>query len=329
MISGNVGIVVISRNEALRLPACLSSLGTPVRLVYVDSGSTDDSVAIAERCGAIIVQLDPDIPFTAARARNEGFAALKAAESNIQYVQFLDGDCELDEAWLHEAASFLAARRDVAVVCGRRRERYPNETIFNKLCDVEWDTPIGEAISSGGDFLIRADAFEAVGGFLPALMAGEEPEMCARLRERGFKIWRIDAEMTTHDVSLKGFGQWWRRMVRSGYGYAEVSDILRTSSCRIYQREVWRAIFWAGILPISILVSSFFYPLMLWSVLIYPLQILRISCRVQKRNINRYAYALFMMIAKFAELQGILKFKFSSFSGRTVRPIEYKGYLLK
>jgi glycosyltransferase involved in cell wall biosynthesis len=324
MISEDVGVVVIGRNEAARLPACLVSLGRPARLVYVDSGSTDDSVAIAERFGAVIVQLDSKTPFTAARARNEGFAALRNTENQTRFVQFLDGDCELDRTWLHEAVSFLAARQDVAVVCGRRRERYPDETIFNKLCDVEWETPIGEAASTGGDFLIRSDAFEAVGGFRSALMAGEEPEMCARLRERDFRIWRIDADMTRHDVSLKSFGQWWRRMVRSGYGYAEVTGILSASSCRIYQREVWRAVFWAGVLPISILGSSFFYPEMLLSLLIYPFQILRVSSRSRNRNMNAVTYAVFMMIAKFAELQGILKFRIASIAGSAAHPIEYK-----
>ena len=36
--------------------------------------------------------------------------------------------------------------------------------------------------------LVRVEAFEAVGGFRPELIAGEEPELCMRLREKGWKI---------------------------------------------------------------------------------------------------------------------------------------------
>ena len=37
---------------------------------------------------------------------------------------------------------------------------------------------------------MRVEAFEAVGGYRAQLIAGEEPELCVRLREIGWKIWR-------------------------------------------------------------------------------------------------------------------------------------------
>ena len=40
-------------------------------------------------------------------------------------MQFVDGDCEIDPGWLDRGLRELEARPDVAVVCGRRRERYP------------------------------------------------------------------------------------------------------------------------------------------------------------------------------------------------------------
>src|SRR5262249_17497867 len=135
----DVGIVVIGRNEGERLALCLASIRkyTPT-VVYVDSGSTDGSVTTAEKIGAHIVQLDPSCPFTAARARNEGFTAMKSSRRDVRFVQFIDGDCTMEEGWLIKARDFLDQHNNVAVVCGRRRERYPSASIYNSLCDLEW-----------------------------------------------------------------------------------------------------------------------------------------------------------------------------------------------
>ena len=162
--------------------------GKALQTVYVDSSSTDRRVAEAERRGDHVFQLDLTRPFTAGRARNEGFAALKA----VEFVQFIDGDCELAPTWLERARSFLDERPDVAVVCGRRQERDPQASVYNQLCDLEWNTPIGEAEACGGDALMRAAPFAALGGFSDYLIAGEEPELCHRLRAEGWKIWRLD-----------------------------------------------------------------------------------------------------------------------------------------
>jgi len=127
MISNELGIVVIGRNEGARLVNCLNSVKrqTNAEVIYVDSGSTDDSPAAAVHLGTKVVNLDISRPFSAARARNEGFAALVELNPNVRFVQFVDGDCELVSGWLEAALEFLARRNDVAVVCGRRRERHP------------------------------------------------------------------------------------------------------------------------------------------------------------------------------------------------------------
>ena len=122
-----IGVVVIGRNEGQRLERCLMSLmGRADQLVYVDSGSSDGSVQLANRLGVEVVALDMTQPFTAARARNEGFACLQGIVPGIRHVQFVDGDCEVDAGWLGKAQAFLDQHPDVAVVCGRRRERFPS-----------------------------------------------------------------------------------------------------------------------------------------------------------------------------------------------------------
>lgn len=136
-----IDAVVIGRNEGVRLIACLDSLAGQVRrVVYVDSGSTDGSVAEAEARGVEVVALDMRQPFTAARARNAGLARLAEMPFPAALVQLMDGDCSLDPAWLATAAAFLAEQPQVAVVCGRRRERHP-EASFSTASATRNGTP--------------------------------------------------------------------------------------------------------------------------------------------------------------------------------------------
>lgn len=214
--------MAIGRNEGERLRVCLRScLAEVPTVVYVDSGSTDDSVALARSLGAHVVELDPALPFTAARARNLGLKEVRRKAPEVELVQFVDGDCELVGGWLARARSRLDADESLAVVCGRRRERFPDNTVYNRLCDIEWNTPIGPARASGGDALMRVFALESVGGFREEVVAGEEPELCYRLRQHGWTVERLDAEMTIHDANMTSFRQWWKRTERGGHAFAE------------------------------------------------------------------------------------------------------------
>lgn len=314
MISTKIGIVVIGRNEGQRLVACLRSLEIDRYLVvYVDSRSSDDSVQQARNLGAEVVALDMSIPFTAARARNAGLGRLNELRRDLQYVQFVDGDCVMVDGWLVAAEAFLDRHDDLAVACGRLREIHPEMTFYNKLCDIEWDTPVGEARQCGGIAMMRVSAVLDVDGFRGELIAGEEPELCLRLRERGWKIWRLKNEMALHDADIRDFSQWWRRMLRGGFAYAAVSTLHAKSAIRIWHREAVRAVFWGLALPILILAVSVLYMSALWLFLVYPLQIARIAFRKGAMSAISWRYGLFMTIAKFAEACGVAKYLISRF----------------
>jgi GT2 family glycosyltransferase len=262
-------------------------------------------------------------PFTAARARNAGFNELLGLRPAIEFTQFIDGDCELAPNWMRQAAAFLSDHPEVAVVCGRRRERYPDRSVYNLLCDMEWDTPVGEASQCGGDFLVRNTAFKEAGGFTEYLIAGEEPELCARLRAAGWKIWRLDVEMTRHDAGIFRFKQWWLRTVRSGYAYAEVSR-LRGSDDGLWKRNVYRAMFWGGLLPVLILLSALLNPAGILLSWLYIAQILRMMLRGPHKGRRGLIQSTFTMLGKFAELLGIAKFYVCSIRGHKHPLIEYK-----
>ena len=321
-----LGVVVIGRNEGERLRRCLTSvLGAGRTVVYVDSGSTDDSVALAMSLGAVVHQLDMGRPFTAARARNEGARRLATAEPRIDIVQFVDGDCEVVPGWLAAAAGHLGDRPEVAVVCGRRREQHPERSVYNLLCDLEWNTPIGLAKSCGGDAAIRFAALRESGGYRDSMIAGEEPELCVRLRARGWRIWRIDQEMTLHDAAILRFGQWWKRSVRAGYAYGIGAHLHGAPPERHWVRDLRSALFWGLVLPVSLLAAG--AVLSGWSalgLLAYPLQMLRLFLRSNGSLRERLARSFFLVLGKFAEAAGAIRFMVHRASGANSRLIEYK-----
>jgi GT2 family glycosyltransferase len=335
----DLGVVAIGRNEGERLRRCLVALaraGQGVASVYVDSGSTDGSVALARSMGVEVVELDMTRPFSAARARNAGFERLKEVAPVIKYVMFLDGDCEVADGWLDRARAELEARPKAGVVCGRRRELFPEQSIYNRLADLEWDTPIGEAIACGGDSMIRAEAFEGVGGFDPTAAAGEEPELCQRLRRTGWSVWRIDAEMTRHDLGMTRFREWWRRQYRSGYNGLDILTRFPGED-RLFEADLKRSRLWGIGWPLTLIVAG----VVGWLVggpilgliaagllvLALALQMLRLAIKIRKRvdgPRTAIAHGVLTMLAKWANLAGQVDYLRDRRQGRMARLIEYK-----
>jgi GT2 family glycosyltransferase len=319
------GAVAIGRNEGDRLKACLHSLSGAMPVVYVDSGSDDGSPGWARDNGADVIELDMRAGFTAARARNAGFLRLRQIAPGPAYVQFVDADCVLDPAWPQTACAFLDAHPDVAAVAGRRRERHPGASVYNWLCEQEWQAPPGETGAIGGDVMLRASALEAVGGYRHDLIAGEEPELCVRLRAAGWHIWRLDAEMTLHDAAMTRFSQWWRRAKRCGYAYANGAHLHGAAEERHWLWETRRAWLWGLWLPLLCLVCSLLlFPWGLAAWLIFPAQIARQSLRNPGSLAHSATLALFQMLARFAEAAGQMKFLRDRLAGRSGRIIEYK-----
>jgi GT2 family glycosyltransferase len=309
-----VGFVVIGRNEGERLRQCLQSIA-PItnRVVYADSGSADGSVALAREAGAVTVIAEGS-PMTAARGRNTGFQALRQQFPDCAYVHFIDGDCVVERDWVAMAARFLDENPKAAAACGRRFEAHPDASFYNRIIDDEWDTPVGLAQSCGGDALMRVAAFEQVGGFRSGLIAGEEPDLCARLREVGWEIWRLDARMTRHDAAIHNLSQWMQRAARSGYGYAQVWTAGRGAANRLYGREMVSAFVWAAIIPAIVILCALLVgkPLLLLAIpALYALQVARIALR-KGGSAYAWKYAALMVFAKLGEAKGVLKYFLTS-----------------
>ncbi|MBL4697441.1 MAG: glycosyltransferase family 2 protein [Phycisphaerales bacterium] len=325
-----VGIVAIGRNEGDRLKRCLeSAVAQTDRVVYVDSGSTDESVAFAESIGVEVVNLDTSIPFTAARARNEGVARLVERWDGVEYVHVLDGDCEFQEGWIQIAYEFIREHQRAAVVCGRRRERHPKASKYNLLCDLEWDTPIGTARSCGGDALFLLKAFHEVGGYNPSVIAGEEPELCVRIRSKGYTVHRLDHEMVLHDASMTKFSQYWKRAKRAGHAYAQGADMHGAPPERHCVKQTRSAIIWGLLFPF--LAFLFAWSTLGLSILAYFLLVCVQGWRIRAGQIKmgrskQHAALLsrYIMIAKYAQASGVMLYWYRKIMKKQATLIEYK-----
>ena len=326
-----LSVVVIGRNEGSRLAKCLDSIklvrGVMVReIIYVDSASTDGSPEMACRYGAIVLVVHPERP-TAAIGRNAGW---RQAQSDL--VLFLDGDTVLHPDFPRAACNALSQEPSTAAVWGHRREIHPEASIFNRVLDLDWVYRPGFTDFCGGDVLMRRKALLETGGFDESLIAGEEPELCRRLRARGYRIHHIDHPMTGHDLQITHLNQYWRRATRAGHAYAEVSERYRNSSDPSWTPErkanLIRGSFWPASLVIAILAGIHFgfLPFAVWSALFLSLSV-RSAWKARWKGASPWLLLLYGFHSHLQHapiLVGQLQYEFDKRQGRTRKLIEYK-----
>lgn len=318
--TSRTAVVVIGRNEGERLKRALEeAMRCTNQLVYVDSASNDGSADLAIGLGIVTVRLGPSGSLSAAAARNAGLSEVRRHFPQCAYVQFIDGDCILAPGWLVQAIRFLDNNPQAAVACGRRFEADPESSLYNRLIDEEWNTPIGPAASSGGDAMMRVSAFEQVGGFRPDLKAGEEPELAGRLRAAGWEIWRLDGPMTEHDARIFRFRQWWQRCTRGGYGYAQVWTETRALPERVFAAQLKSALSWAVLLPVAAACLAVLLKdarILLVIIAAYGLQTLRIAIRRDGLSFKNIESSAMVLLAKFPEALGALNYFFGKPANR-------------
>lgn len=320
-----IAAVVIGRNEGERLRVCLAALsGRVQRIVYVDSGSTDASVAVARSFGVEIVELDNSKKFTAARGRNVGFTHLTTTGEQYPLVQFVDGDSAFEPDWFRQAASAIAANPQIGIVTGWAAELHRDTSIYGAMLDVEWRGPTGEITACGGNMLVRREAFAAVGGFNDQVIAGEDDDLCIRTRKAGWQIHRLPIEMAKHDGGMTKFGQWWKRSVRNGHAFAELGQLhpghLVADRLRVF-------IFGLA-LPIVAIVGSFWSNYAIPAVIaLYAISYIRTAFGLQKNGLawpEAASLAGLLSLSKFPNLIGAATYYRNRHEGKLRKLIEYK-----
>ena len=324
-------VVVIGRNEGHRLARCLHTvLQQTDRIVYVDSASRDGSSARAAALGVACVALDASsLPLSAARARNAGVREALRRWPDTDVVQFLDGDMELVRGWLDAAEQHLRDHRDVVAVFGWRRERGGGDTIFNRICDVEWRlSGVGLQQSFGGDVLMCVAAFEAVGGYDARVIAAEDDELALRLRADGGVIERIDVLSTFHHAAMTRPAQWWTRARRTGYAYAQVRAATRATEPAKFRPQLRRAYVFGLALPAAALaLAPMTFGGSLPLLAFYPINAARIGRGLRQRGFDRLdavAWGVSCALAVVPQAMGALQHERDRALKRAARIIEHK-----
>jgi cellulose synthase/poly-beta-1,6-N-acetylglucosamine synthase-like glycosyltransferase len=329
---GLVSVVVIGRNEGERLSRCLRSVfamdhpSFALEVIYVDSGSTDDSIARAEAEGAQTVALKPERP-SAALGRNAGW---RAARGSI--ILFLDGDTVLHPEFVASSLPEFS-KPSLAALWGHRRELHPEQSIFNRTLDLDWIYAPGITPYCGGDALFRRSVLAQTNGFDPTLIAGEEPELCRRIVALGFYILHVDRPMTMHDLAITRWSQYWKRNTRAGHAFAEVSERFRNAEQPFWSGEAARnrnrclaiVIGLLAAIAASILLRSL-SPLAAY-FLLFALLSIRSAWKASWKTNDRIALLMYGVHSHIQQIPiyfGQLQYKWSRRRGKRLILFEYK-----
>ena len=330
----SISVVVIGRNEGQRLARCLESVlripgfkESGAELIYADSASRDGSPELAAGYGAQVIVLDAPRT-TAALGRNAGWRAAKG-----EFILFLDGDTILHPGFANAALEPMMQDSSIVAVWGHRREIYPKASIYNRILDLDWVYAPGITECCGGDVLMRRHVLEEAGGYDSELIAGEEPELCHRLRARGYRILHIDHPMTGHDLHVTRWSQYWKHAVRAGHAFAEISSRFRDSGDRLWdadrKRNLLRGGFWAASLAIALVISALLLsvlPLAAWLALLALLSLRSAwKSRWKSRDIpTLLLYGVHSHLQQIPICVGQLRFALDQRRGNKRALIEYK-----
>jgi glycosyltransferase involved in cell wall biosynthesis len=333
MTTPAISVVVIGRNEGQRLARCLESIrqmrgfDEDIEVIYVDSASQDDSPALAASYGAEVIVLHAERP-TAALGRNAGWRVARA-----EFVLFLDGDTILHPDFVKAAREPMLQDASIVAVWGHRREIHPETSLFNRILDLDWVYAPGFTEFCGGDVLMRRSALEEAGGYDGELIAGEEPELCRRMRANGHRVLHIDHPMTGHDMHMTRWNQYWKRAVRAGHAFAEISRRFRDSDDPSWdsdrKRNLVRGVFWMASFAIVVAVSAIWLtilPIALWVALLLVLS-LRSAWKARWKSKNALTLLLYGVHSHLQQVPiciGQLRYAVDQMRGNRRALIEYK-----
>jgi GT2 family glycosyltransferase len=327
-----LSIVIIGRNEGERLRRCFSSIGKTKRdhleieVIYVDSGSSDGSVALAQGLGIQVISLFPERP-SAALGRNAGWRAAQG-----DFILFLDGDTILHPDFVTKTIPKFG-EATTAVIWGHRREIHPEESLYNRVLDLDWVYQPGWTAFCGGDALFRRDVLVQTNGFDDTLIAGEEPELCRRITGLGYKILHVDLAMTGHDLAISKWKQYWKRATRAGHAFAEVSERFRATEDPFWsdasKGNQQRALTLVGIILIGVGFSIYYksvLPLTAGCAMLIIL-FLRSSWKARWKSNNRTSVLLYGVHSHLQQIPiyvGQLQYRFNRKKGHRTALLDYK-----
>lgn len=247
------GVVVVGTDPRLSPESAFRSIPKDAQTVFAPVSVMNEAVSVAHRAGIPVTEQGKG-PQTVGRALNAGYRQLKKIAPDLRYVQFIDANCALDPDWITAATKFMERRPEVAIIEGRAMRANGSSILAPTLAQQRLMDAPGEIVAvRANTAFVRADAFEAAGGFRGDLLSCEMDDLCVRQRRRGGHIWRLESNMIIQEKRRIG---WWRRSVLRGFDNAYAMSLHGGPPERRGVGETVRAVFWGVALPIGIVAAA-------------------------------------------------------------------------
>lgn len=230
--SPDISVCVIGRNEAHNLPACaaalaaLASAGLAMEAIFIDSASSDASVAVAKANFGVVVELAASAELNAGAARAVG--TLKARGT---WVLYLDGDMQLAPDFIPHLLELVRGERDADGLAGRTLNVYPDGS---SDAIVFAGNKAGQPCRAfGGAVLLRRETVLDVGNWAPNLYANEEAELYSRLLARAARVLWTESLMVRHVTAkfsapnklMGSLVPWGSHLGKKFYGAGQVTKL--------------------------------------------------------------------------------------------------------
>lgn len=195
-------MVIPTLNAAKTLPATLASLGgAPAQVLVVDGGSTDETVAVAERLGALVL--------AAPRGRGAQLATGCAAATRA-WLLLLHADSQMGAGWHAAVAAHIRTAPDRA---GYFRFTLDSDDPRARRLErlVAWRCRTLALPYGDQGLLIHRDLLRAAGGMRP-LPLMEDVDLARRLGRH--RLVALGADVLTSAEKWQREG-WTRRSLRN------------------------------------------------------------------------------------------------------------------
>jgi GT2 family glycosyltransferase len=195
-----VSVIVPVRNGEASIPPLLRSLDAQTldrerfEVIVVDNDSSDRTAEVAAAAGARVVA---EPLANRSRARNRG-----AAEAGSRLYAFTDADCVAHPGWLE---ALLECRSVAPLVAGDVRVRVRDRPNAIERYEALWrfgqESWVKQGWAATANLLVRADAFEAAGGFDPTWRhIGDDVDFCFRAHKAGYGLGYCPGAIVDHDA---------------------------------------------------------------------------------------------------------------------------------
>lgn len=258
----SISVVIIGLNASVHIQSCIESVFAcnypqeQIEIIYVDGGSSDQSVALAKVYDQVkVIELNSDRP-SPGKGRNVG---LSYASHN--YVQFLDSDTQLDSNWLAQAVGILK-NSEIASVSGNLDEVFPEKNFYHRVANLEWCNKTYEGYSQtfGGIVLVKKNLVEELGGYDENTHVGEDPDLSFRMHLKGYRHYELAIPMVEHDINMTSFKRYMKRCIRSGYGYALLGLRYRHTKEKLWFDKLLKRILRVFLVLFIASITYFIYP---------------------------------------------------------------------